>query len=232
MGKVFVAGNTDPGQLYQIDPTQPAGAVTVVSAILGAFPESIAYDGQRMWTVNQGPPGSVSIITLNPITVSTVTTGFVAPHGIVYDGNNMWVTDDGAGSVDKLRKLDQSGNVLMSIDVGNAPVYPAFDGTNIWVTNGGSSSISVVRATGGFAGTVVATLSGNGVSAPISAAFDGERVLVTNFFVNSVSVWKATDLTPIATTSTGTGTGPFGACSDGLNFWIAFNAIPGKLARF
>jgi DNA-binding beta-propeller fold protein YncE len=99
MGKVFVTGNADPGSLYQIDPTQAAGPVVTISSGLGSAPAGIAYDGQRIWTANQGgaPPdmGSVSIITLNPVTVTNVTEGFDRPFGILYDGSNIWVTNQG-----------------------------------------------------------------------------------------------------------------------------------------
>ena len=230
LGKVFVIGETEPGSLYQIDPSQPAGSVTTLSSSLGVFPVGIAYDGQRIWTANFD--GSVSIITLNPTTVSTVTTGFTKLRGLIYDGANMWVTDDLTGSVDKLHRLDSTGNIQLSVDVGSRPEVPTFDGTNIWVPNNGSNTISVVRAAGSFAGTVLATLSGNGLNGPAAEAFDGERILVTNFTGNSVSLWKASDLTPIVTFSTGASTSPYGACSDGLNFWITFNINVGKLARF
>jgi DNA-binding beta-propeller fold protein YncE len=160
-----------------------------------------------------------------------VTTGFTTPLGIIYDGANIWVTDDIPGSVDKLRKLDSTGAILQSVDVGTSPPFPAFDGTNIWVPNSVSNTVSVVRATGGLAGTVLATLSGNGLNSPNAAAFDGERVLVANFDGESVSLWKASDFTPIGTFSTGAGTVPNGSCSDGLNFWITLRGTD-KLARF
>jgi len=229
MGKVFVTGNTSPGRLYQIDPTLPAGAVTTVSSTLGNGPEDIAYDGQRIWTANED--GSVSIITLNPTSVTTVFSGFTSLRGVIYDGANIWVTDDTSGSVDNLRKLDSSGAILLSVDVGDSPRFPAFDGTNIWVPNFDSDTMSAVRATGAFAGTVLATLSDNGLSGPTTVAFDGERILVTNVFGNSVSLWKATDFTPIGQFPTGTITNPTGACSDGLNFWLTLQ-FADKLARF
>jgi DNA-binding beta-propeller fold protein YncE len=128
--------------------------------------------------------------------------------------------------------LINDGTVLNTFQVGGIPKYPAFDGTNIWVPNFGSNTVTVVRATGNFLGTVLTTLSGNGLNHPVQAAFDGERILVTNNNANSVSLWRATDLTPIGTFSTGASTQPFGACSDGLNFWITLNTNPGKLARF
>jgi hypothetical protein len=78
---------------------------------------------------------------------------------------------------------------------------------------------------------VLATLTGNGLEQPITAAFDGERILVTNRFANRISLWKAADLTPLGFVSTGNGTQPTGAGSDGLNFWITLQGT-NKLARF
>lgn len=222
MGKVFVSGFTDPGSLYKIDPTQPAGgAVTTLSTGLGSDPYGIAYDGQRIWTANTG--SSVSIISLNPTTVNNIT-GFGNPRGILYDGSNIWITDFGDGT---LKKLDSSGTVVQSITVGLTPQFPCFDGTNIWVPNTNSHTVSVIRAS---TGVVLATLSGNGLNEPRAAAFDGERIMVTNGMGNSVSLWRASDLTAIGTFSTGAATFPLGVCSDGLSFWVTLNT--GNLARF
>jgi hypothetical protein len=230
MGRVFVAGNMNPGLLYRIDPSQPAGAVTTVASGLGAGPNAIAFDGSRIWTANwgSGPPGSVSIVTPGaslPWTVTTVTTGVSTPRGALYDGANVWVTDGGAST---LLKLDAAGAILQTVTVGTNPQYPVFDGTSIWVPNNGSSSVSVVRAS---SGTVLATLTGNGLVGPAAAAFDGQRVLVTNNGGDSVSLWKAADLTTLGSFGTGAGTNPFGACSDGVNFWITL-ANKDLLSRF
>jgi hypothetical protein len=234
MGKIFVGGNWDPGRLYMIDPTQPAGAVTTLTSSLGYFPEGIAFDGSRIWTANSD--GSVSIVSLNPIAVLTVTAGSWL-NGILFDGSNIWVTDRvQSNNQHKLLKLNVNGSVAQTINVGSDPESPIFDGTNIWVPNGSSDSLTVVRvkdATGNPLTTafILATLTGNGLNDPYTAAFDGERILVTNFSGNSVSLWKAADLTPLGSFSTGAGTGPFGACSDGLNFWITLRGVD-KLARF
>jgi hypothetical protein len=231
MGRIFVTGNTAPGRLYMIDPTQPAGAVTTVSSSLGNSPKGIAFDGSRLWTANTG--ASVSIVTLNPTSVTTVTTGFNQPRGLLYDGSNIWVPDS---SADTLLKINSDGSIAQTITVGDGPLYSVFDGTNIWVPNQGSDSVTVVRvkdAEGNPLATafVLATLTGNGLSDPFTAAFDGERILVTNQSGHNVSLWKAADLTPLGSFSTGNLTFPAGACSDGLNFWITLNG-PDKLARF
>jgi hypothetical protein len=231
MGRIFVTGQTNPGSLYMIDPSQPAGAVTTLTSALGDYSASIAFDGSRIWTANTS--GSVSIVSLNPTAVTTVSTGFVQAWGILYDGSNIWVTDAGP---DTLLKLDKSGNIVQTILVGASPAAPVFDGTNIWVPNFDSNSVTVVRVkdAGGnplASAFVLATLTGNGLGQPLVAAFDGERILVTNVAGNSVSLWKAADLTSLGTFATGAGTVPVGACSDGLNFWITLNNTD-KLARF
>ena len=225
MGKVFATGSTSPGQLYLIDPSQAAAAVTTVAANLGSDATGIAFDGARIWTTSSAG-GSVSIVTPGaslPWAVTTVTAGFSGPLGILFDGTNIWVTDENSGA---LLKLDGSGAVLQSVAVGANPDFPIFDGMNIWVPNSGSNSVSVVQAS---SGAVVATLTGNGLNFPVSAAFDGQRVLVANGSGHSVSLFRAADFAPLG--SFVTGPNPFGACSDGVNFWIT---LPGanKLARF
>jgi hypothetical protein len=222
-GRIFVTGHTSPGRLYEIDPTQPAGVVTTLSSSAGGFPDGISFDGDRIWTANEG--GSVSIITLNPVTVTIITAGFNNPIGILYDGANMWVTDLGLSN-NSLFKLDSNGAIIQTVPVGIQPGFPVFDGTNIWVPSFGSNSVTVVRAS---TGVIIATLAGNGLSGASGAAFDGERVLVTSSG-NRVSLWKATDLSPLGFVSTGAGSTPLGACSDGLNFWVTFSGS-NKLAR-
>jgi len=160
-----------------------------------------------------------------PWSVTTVTTGFSALLGILFDGSNMWATDAGAN---KLLKLDGAGAVAQTVTVGTQPFFAAFDGTNIWVPNFLDSTVTVVRAA---TGTVVATLSANGLTNPSQAAFDGQRILVANNGASIVSLWKAADLTPIGNFPTGNSTGPFGACSDGTYFWITLQGTS-QLGRF
>jgi hypothetical protein len=231
MGRIFITGEGNPGNLYMIDPTQPAGAVTTLTNSLGAVTLGIAFDGSRIWTASAS--GSVSIVSLNPTTVTTVTTGFDGPVGILYDGANIWVTDHNAGT---LLKLNADGSIAQTITVGTSPRFLVFDGTNIWVPSAPSNSVAVVRVKDAVGNPlasafVLATLTGNGMNSPATAAFDGERILITNALGDNVSLWKAADLTPIGNFAIGAGTAPFGACSDGLNFWITLTDA-NKLARF
>ncbi len=220
-GKVYVVASGFPGNLYVIDPTLPPGTVIVAANNLGNGSAGIVTDGTNLWSADNGPPGSVSIINPQSYSVNTVTTGFNAPIGILYDGANIWVTDSDAGTLLKLNTTN--GAILKTVAVGSQPYYPVFDGTNIWVPNYGDNSITVVQAS---TGTVVATITtdaNNQLSGPLAASFDGERVLVANFNGNTVSIFKAADLSFIANVSTGPDSQPAGACSDGINFWVADN---------
>ncbi len=225
MGRILVTGQESPGNLYMIDPSQPAGAVTTVVSTLPANPRGIAFDGARVWTADFG--GAVSIITPTasiPWTVTTVTSGFTTPVGAVFDGTHVWVTD-----VSKILRLDSAGAVLLTVTIaGVSTNIPVFDGANIWVPSTAGNSVTVLRASNG---TLLQTLTGNGLSTPRTAAFDGERVLVTNNGNDSVSLWKGADLTPLGSFPTGTGSGPIGACSDGVDFWVGLN-LSNQLARF
>jgi hypothetical protein len=221
MGRVFLSGSEN---LYMIDPAQPPGAVTIVATNIDILAKSIAFDGSKIWIASLGGDGSVSIVTpaaTLPWAVTRVTTGLLGPTGIIYDGVNIWAADQD----NLLKKLDSNGNVIQSVAIGGNPGQPVFDGTNIWVPHG-ENTVSVIRAA---TGTVIATVTGNGLHNPNAAAFDGERVMVTNQNGDSVSLWKATDLTPIG--SFPIEFTPKAVCSDGLNFWITLNT-PNKLARF
>jgi hypothetical protein len=225
-GKVFATDQKAPAALYVIDPTMPPGVLTS-SATLPGGALSMAFDGTNIWTANGGT--LVSIITpQSPYTVTTVTTGFIHPVGILYDGAHIWVTDSSAQT---LLKLDPTGVILQTVNVGAAPEIPVFDGTNIWVPNFSDSSITVVQASSGNVVATIASDANNQLSGPNAASFDGERVLVTNGIGNSVTVFKAADLSFIGNVSTGSSTTPIGACSDGINFWVPLN-VTGNLLRF
>ncbi|HKF41698.1 MAG TPA: S-layer homology domain-containing protein [Thermoanaerobaculia bacterium] len=228
IGSIFSTGRTNPGAVYRIDPSQPAGVVTTVASSVGVNTGGIAFDGARIWTANSN---SVSIVTpgaSTPWSVTTVTAGFAGPNGAIFDGGNIWVTDG-----DTIKKLDSSGAILLTVtSSATEPMFPAYDGSNIWVPNFIGGTVDVIRAS---SGARLATLTGNGLFGAISASFDGQRVVVTDQANGGVSLWKAADLSPIGFFSTGAGSNPYGAASDGLNFWLTLqgtNGVTSALARF
>lgn len=221
VGRIFIAGqiNNAPGKIYVINPDASPGPVTVFEDDIGIGPQSITFDGANLWTANLSS-SSISRVQVSTGVDSTYATGFSLPNDILWDGANLWVTDLGD---DHLKRIDPSnGVVLESIAVGNAPRSLIFDGINIWMANEESNSISIVRAVGALRGTVLATLTGNGIESPTGMAFDGERVLVCSD--GSVSLFKAADFSPLSNVPT---INTFGAaraaCSDGVNFWITTN---------
>jgi hypothetical protein len=230
MGRIFVARQTATGDLSMIDPATPPGDVVSVATDLGPLVAGLAFDGSRFWVAHIG--GSISIVTPAPTTpwpVTHVTTGFLSPEGILFDGSHIWVTDSSnqEPAPGRLLQLDSDGNIVLAITVGDGPRFPAFDGANIWVPNAFSTSVSVVQAS---TGSVVATLTGNGLVAPWAAAFDGTRILVTDISPTpGIAIWRAADLAPMGFVPTPSFA--FGVCSDGINSWISLTGT-WQLARF
>jgi hypothetical protein len=223
-GRVFVTGSqgtSAAGRVYAINPAQAAGAVTTFENNTGANPIGLTFDGANLWTANSADGSSGGSITRIPLDGSgetTFTTGFTAPSDVLWDGENLWVAD---AATDQLKRVDPaSGTVLENIAGGDEPIELLFDGMNLWVSNLTGDALTVVRARGGQRGTVLATLTGNGLNNPRGLAFDGERVLAANQAGNSLSIWKAADLTPLGNLPVGANTCPIFAASDGLNFWV------------
>ena len=246
MGRVFLSREICNGaDLIMVDPK--TGADTTVATNLGNGSKGIAFDGTKIWTANDGrigetlcvaggSAGSLSIVTpadTTPWSVNTITAGFNRPYGILYDGTHIWVTDRGENRLKKVNKAN--GAVLQNIQVGNAPGHPVFDGMNIWVPNYGSDDIYVVRVKDSAGNPLAApfvlkTVTAPFMLGPLTAAFDGERILVA-CQTQGIFLFKAADLSFISGISTGPDTTPFGACSDGLNFFVTMNST-NQLVRF
>jgi YVTN family beta-propeller protein len=229
---IFVTGNTSPGKIFKIIASNNVNSNNVgpvfTHATIGSSPEGIAFDGTDLWTANS--IGSVSRVNASNSTfpAATFTTGFVNPRGILFDGTNIWVTDSGD---DTLKKLDDDGRILQTINVGNGPRYPVYDGTNIWVPNQDSNTITVVRASTGQVLATISTIAPAGLLNPQSAAFDGEKIIVVGNS-GAAAFYKATDLTLITTrNATINGQPPFGTCSDGTRFFFTVPQAD-KLLRF
>jgi hypothetical protein len=235
MGRVFVTGFTGVtipynGFLDVIDPSQPAGTPTRVAENVGAVPVAIAFDGAKLWIADSGIGAfqSGGIVIVSPTSAPPWDVGEVFvpcggaarcyPSDVIFDGQNVWSV---VGQL--LQKLDSSGSVIQSVSLPSAGGHPAFDGTNIWLPQG-NNTVAIIRAS---TGTVVATLSGNGLDAPRRSVFDGERMLVLG--AHSLTLWRAADLAPLGSRSLGSLT-PSDVTSDGIQFWVTLST--GQLARF
>jgi hypothetical protein len=224
LGRIFVSGGST---LSMIDPRKTAGAVTTVASGLGNGQAGMAFDGSRLFILHQ--TATISIVfpgATIPFTAISAS-GFSNALGAVFDGSNVWVTDPLPGT---LQKLDSGGTILQTVTVGFGPQYPGFDGTNILVPTDGGSLVVVRPSTG----AILAVVTGNGLSEATHVATDGERILVSNWANNTVSLFKAADFSPLGFFPTGSGSIPFGVCSDGVDFWIVFQGLSGngRLARF
>jgi DNA-binding beta-propeller fold protein YncE len=243
-GYVYVVSYQSPGKIHLAD-MKDVTDVTVgeIYSNLGPNPVGITYDGLNLWTANNGTgpgTGSLSRVSRIDAIVTNFSTGFSQPVGILFDGANLWVTDAGDTS---LKRVDTTtGAVLQTIPLSGAVQHPVFDGTNLWIPCVGIAQLGVpdkvfvVRGVGGLTGTVLAQLTGNGLSGPFQAAFDGERICVTNSNNQCVSLWKASDLSPIGAFDTFVG-GYFsrGVCSDGTTFFIGLrheSGGSGVITRF
>lgn len=234
-GRIFITGELGasiPGKVYVIDPAAAPGPVTVFENFTGPNPRDITFDGVNLWTANQNNGvsfGSITRINAMSGVATTFAAGFGAPSAVLWDGANLWVADL---SADLLRRVDPfTGVNLGSTPVGDAPTNLLFDGANLWVSNLLDDSITVVRGAGNLRGTILATITGNGLNGPRAMAFDGERVLVVNVAVDSVSLFKAADFTPLGSLLMSSNSDPSGVCSDGLNFWITRQG-PEDLVRY
>lgn len=220
-GFVFVASFQSPGKIYYSDIRRVTNQPMVLLKSVGNNPVGITYDGENLWTANNGTgpgTGSLSRARLD-FNDTTTFTGFSQPRGILFDGANLWVTDAGDTT---LKRVDTTtGAVLQTIPLSGDVQFPVFDGTNLWIPCTTPDKVFVVRAVGGLTGTVLAELTGNGLDGAFQAAFDGERICVTNAAAQSVSLWKATDLSPLGFIPLiDFALYPRGVCSDGVAFFI------------
>jgi hypothetical protein len=243
-GNVYITSYQSPGKIYNTGIYRTTdGMISAAFSNLGNNPTGITYDGQNLWTANNGTgpgTGSISRVYLDNGATTTFTTEFNQPVGILFDGVNLWVTDAGDTS---LKRVDtNTGAVMQTTALQGTVGYPVFDGTNLWIpcarpTGSVVDRLFVVRAVGGppLLGTVLARLTGNGMDGAFQAAFDGERICVTNATAQTVSLWKASDLSPIGSVTVGFADfSPRGICSDGITFFIGMRD-PGGLgavARF
>jgi hypothetical protein len=231
LGRIWIVGDG----IYFISPesTSGGGVATLTANILNG--QAITFDGEYFWTAHLTAIARTNLAGIH----TSYGTDFDGVSDILWDGANLWVADTTPSSnePDLVRRVDPgTGAVLENITVGFSPSDLLFDGANLWVSCSFSDRITVIRAVGGLRGTVIQTITGNGLDSPAGMAFDGERVLVVNTGggagAGSVSLFKAADFTPLGSLSIGGNSYPNAACSDGVNFWITRGGSYDNLLRF
>jgi hypothetical protein len=82
---------------YQVNPT--------TSFSVGTNPSGVAFDGESMWTANNGD-GTVSKVRVTDGEILGTFKVGGGPIGLVFDGANIWVTNDAGNTMSKLRASD------------------------------------------------------------------------------------------------------------------------------
>jgi hypothetical protein len=111
-GRIYVTDSgAGGGRIFVIDPTQPAGAMTLFASNLAFGVNEITTDGAFLWVAcggvpEQGPAGLCKVDIVSGA-VTTFTSGFSSPSVILYDGASIWVSD-GANTWKRVNRMAPS----------------------------------------------------------------------------------------------------------------------------
>ena len=106
--------------------------------------------------------------------------GFPRPQALAFDGEYIWVADSEENTV---TKLDQDGQIMGKVSVGDGPRTILYAAEYIWVGNGRDGSITKIDPSDLATNTYPL---GDGYTAPIDLAHDGELLWVVTSWGNAV----------------------------------------------
>ncbi len=112
---------------------------SVTSAVVGASPSGIIYDGKSIWVSNSGD-GTVTKINAASGSISGVYLTGAGCSGIAFDGAMIWVSNTDNNTVTTLNSY--TGELIGEYPVGTNPDAIVFDGVNMWIGNRGDSTIT------------------------------------------------------------------------------------------
>lgn len=126
--------------IYKIDTTD-GSVVSQFPDPTAGFAGGLAWDGSVLWISNYYP--HELILQVNPATQETLAV-FAAPgdkpFGLAYDGTTLWNSSEDDSDIDRIYRLDTTGQVLWSFELpehtpapGRRPRGLAWDGTYLWV---------------------------------------------------------------------------------------------------
>ena len=129
----------DEGAVVEID----AETMTIIDTVsVGADPVGIALGADSIWVANGG---SSTVSRISPARNNEVVDEIEvpgAPAAIAVNGEGVWVADSLGDTVTPIDP--ETGEVLVSVPVGDQPVDLADDGGELWVANAASGSVSRV----------------------------------------------------------------------------------------
>ena len=155
------------GSMCHPNPKDPAIVATIN---VGANPQGVEFDGERIWVANQDSDTVTVIATSDSSVVATMSVGD-APTKVLFDGQSIWVLNTGDETVTQIDSSTRS--VVGTYNVGSSPTDLSFDGSAIWIANSGDDNVTLLRHTDG---SLVETISLAG--SPRLLQFDGEGTWV------------------------------------------------------
>jgi len=157
----------DEGSSCHPNPKDPAIVATIN---VGANPQGVAFDGERIWVANQDSDTVTVIETSDSSVLATVSVGDT-PTKLIFDGQSMWVLNTADETVTKIDASTRS--IVGTYSVGSSPADLSFDGSAIWIANSGDDNVTLLRHTDG---SLVETIALSG--SPHFLQGDGEGTWV------------------------------------------------------
>ena len=199
----------DRGAVIEID----AETMSIIDTVsVGANPVGIAVGTDSVWVANGG---SSTVSRISPAKNNEVVDTIElpgAPTAIAVNDEGVWVADS-VGDV--VTPIDpESGEVLVSIPVGDQPVDIADDEGELWVANALSGSVS--RVVGG--NEVQPVDVGEG---PQAVAVGAGGIYVANFLDGTVS---RVDPDSASTDTIRVGEGPTDLALEGGFLWVSLGS--------
>jgi peptide/nickel transport system substrate-binding protein len=199
----------DRGAVIEID----AETMNIIDTVsVGANPVGIAVGADSVWVANGG---SSTVSRISPARNNEVVDTIEvpgAPAAIAVNDEGVWVADS-VGDV--VTPIDpETGEVLVSIAVGDQPIDLADDGGELWVANAASGSVSRVLGRDEVQPVDV----GEG---PQAVAVGPDGVYVANFLDGTVS---RIDPDTASTDTTRVGSGPTDLAFGGGSLWVSLGS--------
>jgi YVTN family beta-propeller protein len=196
----------DRGAVIEVD----AETMSVVDTVsVGANPVGIAVAGDSVWVANGG---SSTVSRISPAKNNEVVDTIEvpgAPAAIAVNARGVWVTDSVGDTVTPIDP--ETGDVLVSVPVGDRPVDLAEDGQELWVANAASGSVSHIVGRDEAQQVDV----GEG---PQAVAVGPDRIYVANSLDGTVS---RIDPDTASTDTIRVGGGPTDLAFDGGSVWVS-----------
>ncbi len=213
---IWKANSDDPSNsISKIDPRTNTVLKTIPLTMPGYSAIPAAYDGRRVWVINQYGTTINAVDTILDRVVATATIGATS-FDAVFDGTYLWVSNTaGDGSVSKVSVTSSQVLTSVSMSPPGEPHEIAFDGTNLWVAEEYDHTIAKIDVA---TESLVSTTADLGYVIS-GITYDGRYLWVADSSNNRVRKLDPSNMSEVA--SIAVGTGPYGLEFDGRHVWVA-----------